>query len=91
MSEILKLIEKIHEKFPQIPVVKMLKVWFKKRDIPFSVSKESNDTETVIDFCNTNLTDVSTEEIINFIFKKFPETPIMDMFILMSKVKHGKI
>jgi len=39
MTEILKFIEEIHAEFPQIPTIRMIKVWFKQQNIPIPIPK----------------------------------------------------
>jgi hypothetical protein len=63
-NEIAKFAENVHEVFSQVSVHEIFKIWFEQRNIPFSVSEESNETETITEFFNTNLTNVSTSELI---------------------------
>ena len=80
-NEIATYAEKVHETFPQIPVVEIVTLWHEQRSIPIS------ETE----FFNTNLTNISDSEMVDFIFKeheKFPENSLMDMFIIWAVMKH---
>jgi len=40
MTEILKFIKGLHVKFPQIPKIKMIEMWFKQQNIPIPVPKQ---------------------------------------------------
>jgi hypothetical protein len=52
-NEIAKYAEKVNVKFPQIPAVEIVQIWFEQWNIPFSISEKSNVTETIMEFLNT--------------------------------------
>ena len=58
-NEIAKYAEKIRKNFPQIPVVEIVTIWCEQQGMPFF------ETE----FFNTNLTNLSDSEMVEFIFK----------------------
>jgi len=61
INEIVKYAEDVHEKFHQIFVVEIVKIWLQQRNIPFS------ETE----FVNTNLGNICTWGMVDFIFKVY--------------------
>ena len=67
-KNILKYAEKVHEKFPQTPVIHIFEIWCEQRDIPFSISRES-ETETVIEIWCKQLANISTNTILKFLEK----------------------
>jgi len=73
--------EKVHENFPQIPVVEIVKIWCEQYGV--------SETE----FLNTNLENMSNSEMVDFIFEvheKFPENSLMEMFEIwaVEEYKH---
>ena len=69
----------MRERFPQIPLVEIVKMWLEQWNMPFY----SEDSKILVEFFNTNFTNTSNSEMVNFIFKvheKFPENPLMELF-----------
>ena len=65
-KKILKIAEKVHEKFPQISIIEMIEIWCEQQDIPFSISEES-ETETLREMWCKQLTNISSKEILNLL------------------------